>query len=104
MMPYKTRPPKVEVVPLQFDVRSSFLGSQASTISTAKPLPTWYLQLLATVVSISSVLPDLISLHGDAGGRLIFSRYRVVYVPWHDPNLLLDVDTLEDYERLLSSE
>jgi len=44
------------------------------------------------------------SLHGDAGGRLVFSRYRVVYVPWPDPNLLLDVDTLEDYERLLSSD
>jgi CTP:molybdopterin cytidylyltransferase MocA len=44
------------------------------------------------------------SLHGDAGGRLIFSRYHAVYVPWHDPSLLLDVDTLEDYERLLGSE
>jgi molybdenum cofactor cytidylyltransferase len=51
-----------------------------------------------------STFPDLMSLHGDAGGRLIFSRYPAAYVPWHDPNLLLDVDTLEDYERLLSSE
>jgi len=51
-----------------------------------------------------STFPDLMSLRGDAGGRLIFSRYRVVYVPWHDPSLLLDVDTLEDYERLLGSE
>jgi molybdenum cofactor cytidylyltransferase len=51
-----------------------------------------------------SVFPDLMSLQGDAGGRLIFSRYPAAYVPWHDPNLLLDVDTLEDYERLLSSE
>jgi len=62
------------------------------------------LQLLATAVSISSVFPDLMSLHGDAGGRLVFSRYRVVYVPWPDPSLLLDVDTFEDYGRLLSSE
>ena len=51
-----------------------------------------------------SVFPDLMSLQGDAGGRLIFSRYPAAHVPWHDPNLLLDVDTLEDYERLLSSE
>jgi len=51
-----------------------------------------------------SVFPDLMSLQGDAGGRLIFSRYPAAYVPWHDPNLLLDVDTFEDYERLLSSE
>ena len=51
-----------------------------------------------------SVFPDLMSLQGDAGGRLIFSRYPAAYVPWHDPSLLLDVDTLEDYERLLGSE
>jgi len=50
------------------------------------------------------VFPDLMSLQGDAGGRLIFSRYPAAYVPWHDPNLLLDVDTFEDYEQLLSSE
>ncbi len=46
---------------------------------------------------------DLMSLHGDAGGRLVFSRYPITHVPWNDPNLLLDVDTLEDYERLLNS-
>jgi len=102
MIPYKTRPPKVEVVPLQFDVRS--LAVKPQLFPGAKPLPSRYLQLLATAVSISSVFPDLMSLHGDAGGRLIFSRYHAVYVPWHDPNLLLDVDTLEDYERLLNSE
>jgi len=51
-----------------------------------------------------STFPDLMSLQGDAGGRLIFSRYPAAYVPWHDPSLLLDVDTLEDYEQLLSSE
>ncbi len=52
----------------------------------------------------SSVFPDLTSLHGDAGGRLVFSRYPIAYAPWNDPGLLLDVDTLEDYEQLLSSE
>jgi molybdenum cofactor cytidylyltransferase len=51
-----------------------------------------------------SIFPDLLSLHGDAGGRQIFSRYPITYVPWHDPSLLLDVDTHEDYERLLKSE
>ena len=50
-----------------------------------------------------STFSDLMSLHGDAGGRLVFSRYPITYVPWNDPNLLLDVDTLEDYERLLNS-
>jgi molybdenum cofactor cytidylyltransferase len=51
-----------------------------------------------------STFPDLMSLHGDAGGRQVFSRYLITYVPWNDPRLLLDVDTLEDYEQLLSSE
>jgi molybdenum cofactor cytidylyltransferase len=43
---------------------------------------------------------DLLSLSGDVGGRAVFSKQRVTYVPWHDASLLLDVDTPEDYERL----
>ena len=45
--------------------------------------------------------PELRELHGDTGGRSLFSRYQTLWVPWHDPNLLLDVDTPEDYQRLL---
>jgi molybdenum cofactor cytidylyltransferase len=45
--------------------------------------------------------PELLGLSGDAGGRALFARYRPVWVPWHDPDLLLDVDTSEDYQRLL---
>lgn len=44
---------------------------------------------------------DLLSLHGDVGGRGIFHKHTVAYLPWHDEALLLDVDTPEDYERLL---
>jgi molybdenum cofactor cytidylyltransferase len=51
-----------------------------------------------------STFSDLMSLHGDAGGRLVFSRYPITDVLWDDSSLLLDVDTLEDYERLLNSE
>lgn len=51
-----------------------------------------------------TVFPDLMSLQGDAGGRQVFSRYPITNVLWNDPRLLLDVDTLEDYERLLKSE
>lgn len=47
---------------------------------------------------------DLMSLQGDAGGRQVFARYPVAYVPWLDASLLLDVDTREDYARLLQSE
>ena len=43
---------------------------------------------------------DLLSLTGDVGGRAVFAKYPIAYVPWHDANLLLDVDTPEDYQRL----
>jgi molybdenum cofactor cytidylyltransferase len=46
--------------------------------------------------------PDMKSLDGDVGGRILFSKYPVTYLPWHDKNLLLDVDNPEDYEKLVS--
>jgi molybdenum cofactor cytidylyltransferase len=48
--------------------------------------------------------PDLMKLEGDVGGRAIFHRYRVEFLPWHDDRLLLDVDTPEMYQRLISDE
>ena len=48
--------------------------------------------------------PDLLTLEGDVGGRAIFHRHRVEYLPWHDDRLLLDVDTPEMYQRLISDE
>ena len=44
--------------------------------------------------------PDLLQLQGDTGGRGIFDKHRVDYLPWHDDILIFDVDTIEDYERL----
>ncbi len=43
---------------------------------------------------------DLQSVTGDVGGRAVFSKHPIAYVPWYDTNLLLDVDTPEDYQRL----
>jgi molybdenum cofactor cytidylyltransferase len=43
---------------------------------------------------------DLRLLTGDVGGRAVFARQSITYVPWHDANVLLDVDTPEDYQRL----
>jgi len=45
--------------------------------------------------------PALMELEGDVGGRPLFSRYPTAWLPWDDPGLLLDVDTPEDYQRLL---
>jgi len=44
--------------------------------------------------------PDLMKLEGDVGGRGIFSKYKITYLPWHDDAMLLDVDTPEHYQRL----
>ncbi len=43
---------------------------------------------------------DLLQLTGDVGGRAIFDKHKVDYLPWHDDILMFDVDTREDYERL----
>lgn len=47
---------------------------------------------------------DLLTLEGDTGGRAVFHKFRVEFLPWHDERLLLDVDTPEHYQRLLASE
>ena len=47
---------------------------------------------------------DLLTLEGDVGGRAIFHKQRVEYLPWHDERLLLDVDTPEMYARLIADD
>lgn len=49
-----------------------------------------------------STFSDLSSLEGDVGGRALFSRHRVDWLPWQDPNLLLDVDSQSDYDKLIA--
>ena len=48
-----------------------------------------------------ALLPVLTTLEGDAGARTIFSRFPVQLIPFDDANLLLDVDSPEDYRRLM---
>jgi molybdenum cofactor cytidylyltransferase len=48
--------------------------------------------------------PHLMELTGDVGGRAIFGKHQVTYLPWHDQALLVDVDTPEDFERLRDQE
>ncbi|MBM3152467.1 MAG: putative selenium-dependent hydroxylase accessory protein YqeC [Chloroflexi bacterium] len=47
--------------------------------------------------------PALMALSGDTGGRGIFDQFPPQYLPWYDSSLLLDVDTPEDYRRLLEN-
>ena len=47
---------------------------------------------------------DLLTLEGDVGGRAVFHKFHVEYLPWHDDRLLLDVDTPEMYQRLIADD
>jgi molybdenum cofactor cytidylyltransferase len=44
--------------------------------------------------------PALKALVGDVGGRAIFPLFPPVTIPWSDPKLLMDVDTLADLSKL----
>ncbi len=48
--------------------------------------------------------PDLMSLSGDVGGRAVFSKHIITYLPWHDSGLLGDIDTPEEYRKLVNGE
>jgi molybdenum cofactor cytidylyltransferase len=53
------------------------------------------------------VFSELLTLTGDTGGRKLFDepgRFPVYWVDWDDASLLVDVDTPQDYQRLLSLE
>jgi len=49
----------------------------------------------------SSTFPRLLLLEGDMGGRALFSQFPVQWVIWHDPKLLFDIDTPEDFHKFL---
>ena len=44
------------------------------------------------------------TISGDTGGRAIFSKFSPRYLNWYDRRLLLDVDTPDDYQKLLGFE
>jgi molybdenum cofactor cytidylyltransferase len=48
--------------------------------------------------------PDLLALKGDMGGRALFERpekYPAAWLSWEDERLLWDVDTEEEYKKLI---
>ena len=46
---------------------------------------------------------NLCQLQGDAGARSVFGKYPPAAMLWPDERLLFDVDTPEDYQRLINS-
>lgn len=49
-----------------------------------------------------ALFPRLAALSGDAGGRALFDEFPPHHLPWDDPAILLDIDTPDDYRRLLA--
>lgn len=49
-----------------------------------------------------STFAEFAAIDGDTGGRALFAKHRVHWVEWLDAALAIDVDTLEDYNRLLN--
>lgn len=47
------------------------------------------------------LFPELRTLEGDVGGRVLFERYTPRFVPWTDEKITFDVDTPRDYQRLM---
>jgi molybdenum cofactor cytidylyltransferase len=47
---------------------------------------------------------SLSTIQGDVGGRVIFSQYPIKTIQWFDDSILIDVDTPDDYSRLLASQ
>lgn len=47
---------------------------------------------------------ELIDLHGDEGGRKLFDHFSIEYEQWKDESILLDVDTIVDYQKLKAIE
>jgi len=51
-----------------------------------------------------STFNDLMCLTGDTGGRQLFDRYSIRWLDWTESAAFLDVDTPEDYQKLLESD
>lgn len=46
---------------------------------------------------------ELTVLSGDTGGRAIFYKFPVVWIPWNDAKQKVDIDTPEDYDWFLGN-
>jgi len=68
--------------------------------------PTYAGQRGNPVLFARAVFPELLAIHGDQGARgvLAADHSRIRLVVFDDPRPLADIDTPEDYERLLSKQ
>jgi molybdenum cofactor cytidylyltransferase len=57
------------------------------------------------VILSRSVFPRLAALSADTGARVLFEEFKtsILKVPLQDDAILIDVDTMEDYNKLISN-
>lgn len=53
------------------------------------------------VIFDHSLFERMCQLEGDAGARSLFGEFPPAALPWPDERILFDIDTPEDYQRLL---
>jgi molybdenum cofactor cytidylyltransferase len=51
-----------------------------------------------------SYFTELLALEGDAGGRLIFSKHSLFFIPVDNPDMMFDIDFPEDYNNLVKKD
>jgi molybdenum cofactor cytidylyltransferase len=79
------------------------IQSEFSKNKNAEIIAPYYQGIQGNPVLFSKkVFPDLIKLREEKGGKEIMKRYKAKKVPWTDEKILLDIDTVEDYEAALS--
>src|SRR6266545_882860 len=76
-------------------------ASEASIVA-----PTYAGQRGNPVLFARAIFPELLAIQGDQGARAVLAadRSRVRLIAFDDPRPLADIDTPEDYERLLSKQ
>ena len=50
-----------------------------------------------------NVFAELVKLEGDQGGRALFKSFSPQSVAWDDPESQQDIDSPEDYQRILQN-
>ena len=95
-------PPSLEAFGLWVEqLVAEWQASEASIVA-----PTYAGQRGNPVLFARAVFPELLAVQGDQGARAVLAadRSRIRLVAFDDPRPLADIDTPEDYERLLSKQ
>jgi len=53
------------------------------------------------VLFSNTLFPELMLLEGDHGAKKILDNQDLFWFDWDDPKLLMDIDSMEDYQRVI---